>query len=86
MSSTIHTIYGATSKVLSEARYWNCQDTNICIVAVITKDIDWAAYIGAESINDSEYDTIKWAADYGCKLSEKDARYFFPDFTLPYRN
>lgn len=68
-----------------EARFWNCQGKQIAIVACVTKDIDWAAYIGADN-SQTEDDTLHYAAKYGCKLSEKDARYFFPGIELPYRN
>jgi len=64
-------------------RYWNC-DAGIAVVASVTQDIDWAAYIGADN-GCSEEDCIQFTSDYGAKLSEKDARYFFPDIKLPYR-
>ena len=35
----------STKKV--EGRYWISQGVNIAIVACITKEVDWAAYIGA---------------------------------------
>ena len=69
-----------------EARYWNPQNANICIVAVITKGIDWAAYIGANPSAYTEWEALYWAQDYGAKLSREDAKYFFPDITLPYRD
>ncbi len=67
-------------------RYWNTNGKGITIVAVITEDIDWAAYIGADN-GWEEKACIQWAADYGAKLSERDARYFFPDIPqeLKYR-
>lgn len=68
-----------------EGRYWNTNGKGITIVAVITEDIDWAAYIGADDGWEEEA-CIKWAADYGAKLSESDARYIFPSIELPYRN
>ena len=70
-----------------EARFWNCGGKQIAIVASITKEIDWAAYIGTDAPNSyHEVDTCKYVAERGCKLSEKDARYFFPEIKLPYRN
>lgn len=69
---------------LIEGRYWNSGSYGICIVAVITENIDWAAYIGADR-GQSESDCIKGTADYGDKLSELDARHFFPDIDLRYR-
>ena len=68
-----------------EGRYWNTNGKGITIVAVITEGIDWAAYIGADE-GWEEQACIKWASDYGAKLSERDAMYFFPDIKLPYRN
>lgn len=67
-----------------EGRYWNTNGKGICIVAVITKDIDWAAYIGADN-GWSESECIQWTANYGAKLSGEDAKYFFPEIELPYR-
>lgn len=67
-----------------QGRYWNTNGKGITIVAVITEGIDWAAYIGADD-GCEEAACIKWAAEYGAKLSEHDARHFFPDIELPYR-
>ena len=72
-------------KVGYEARFWNCGGKQIAIVAVVTKDIDWAAYIGADN-SYTEDETLNYVARRGCKLTEKDARYFFPGIELPYRN
>lgn len=71
-------------KLTKEARYWNTNGYGICIMAWITKDIDWAAYIGADN-GYSEESLMEWTLHYGAKLSEKDARHFFPDMKLPYR-
>jgi len=78
-----------------EGRYWNpgidiYPNLNICIVASITKKpsgegFDWAAYIGADPGAHNEEGALMTASQYGAKLSEKDARYFFPDIELPYR-
>ena len=70
-----------------EGRYWNANGKGIAIVASITNPIDWAAYIGAGDSEemDCTEDCIKEVAEYGVKLSEKDARHFFPDIELPYR-
>ena len=69
-----------------EGRYWNPGNQNICIVASITKEIDWAAYIGACPRASCEKDALSYVADRGAKLSEKDARYFFPEIKLSYRD
>jgi len=69
-----------------EGRFWNCQGKQIAIVASITKRVDWAAYIGTDAPNSyHEKDTCLYVGEKGCKLSEVDARYFFPDIELPYR-
>ena len=77
-----------THRVL-EARFWNPQGKQIAIVASLTKigdKGDWSAYIGTDAPDSyREHDTCLWAAKYGAKLSESDARYFFPAIKLPYR-
>lgn len=65
-----------------QARFWNCGGHQISIVASITKDVDWAAYIGADTLY-TERESMVHALEYGCKLGEKDARYYF-DIPLPY--
>lgn len=69
-----------------EGRYWNSQGTNVAIVAIVTGDFDWAAYIGADTHSSSERGALNYIADYGDKLSKADAEHFFPDIKLPYRN
>ena len=66
-------------------RYWNSEGFAAAIVAVINKGRDWAAYIGATDGWISEETTEILIADKGCKLSEKDARHFFPKVKEPYR-
>ena len=69
-----------------EARFWNCQGKQIAVVACITKEVDWAAYIGTDAPDSyKERDTLEYVAQRGCKLSQEDARYFFPEINLPYR-
>ena len=73
-------------KVNLEGRFWNQDGKHLAIVAVITKNIDWASYIGTDAARSySEDDTLNYVAERGCKLSEKDARHFFPGIELPYR-
>jgi len=67
-----------------EGRFWNCGKSCIAIVAIITKSIDWAAYIGSSDLS-FEREILKYVAEHGCKLSASDARHFFPDIDLPYR-
>ena len=75
-----------------EARYWNPQSANITVVASVTNSpdgtpFDWAAYIGADPTAYREEEAIDWALEKGAKLSEEDARYFFPMFKeVPYRH
>ena len=69
-----------------EGRFWNQDGKQIAIVALVTKNVDWAAYIGTDAPNSwTEEGTLEHVAQYGCKLSEKDARHFFPAIKLPYR-
>lgn len=69
-----------------EGRFWNQGGKQIAIVACITEGIDWAAYIGTDAPNSyHEDDTLKHVAKWGCKLSENDARHFFPAIKLRYR-
>lgn len=72
-------------KRLIEARYYNANYYATAIVAVITEGIDWAAYIGGADKSITEKEAVKFVADRGCKLSENDARHYFPDIKLPYR-
>ena len=68
-----------------EGRYFTTMTGAVAIVAMIGDYNDWAAYIcdcpGTDSIEHSN----ELAAYFGAKLSEKDARYFFPDIELKYR-
>jgi len=66
-------------------RYYNANYYATAIVASITEGIDWAAYIGGANHTLSESEAMLYVRDYGCKLSEKDARHFFPNIELPYR-
>ena len=68
-----------------EGRYWNSDGKGIAVVASITEGIDWAAYIGGTDHTVPEEEAVRYVRDYGCKLSEADARHFFPDIKLPYR-
>ncbi len=79
--------------MIRTARYWNSNGHGIAIVASISiwgKDKDgiergdWAAYIGADN-GQSEEACILSTKEEGAKLSESDARRFFPEINLPYR-
>ncbi len=67
------------------ARYYNANYYATAIVASITEGIDWAAYIGGADHTLPEEEAVEYVRDRGCKLSEPDARHFFPDIELPYR-
>lgn len=75
-----------SSHLKLEGRFWNCQGKCLAIVACITKGVDWAAYIGTDAPDSYDEDsTLVYVADQGNKLSENDARHFFPEITLRYR-
>ena len=67
------------------ARYYNSNYYATAIVASITEGIDWAAYIGGADYTIPEEVAVEYVSDYGNKLSESDARHYFPDIELPYR-
>jgi len=70
-------------KIIIVGRYTNVNGVGIAIVASVTKGVDWAAYIGASAdINFTEEETIQYTLKYGNKLSEADARYYFPDLYI----
>lgn len=71
---------------LITGRYYNCNNFATAIVASITEGIDWAAYIGGAGCELPAEEAAKYVADYGAKLSEEDARYFFPQIKLQYRH
>jgi len=72
-------------KQIIEGRYYNANYYATAIVAVITEDIDWAAYIGGAPVDIREREAVEFVADKGNKLSESDAKHFFSKITLPYR-
>lgn len=73
------------AKQIREARYYNCNFYACVVVAVITEGIDWAGYINGCDASLPEREAIEWVADWGAKMSELDARHYFPDIKLPYR-
>ena len=72
-----------------EGRFWNQGGKQMAIVAIVTElngRGDWAAYIGTDAPHScSEQATLECVAEHGCKLSDKDAKHFFPKIKLPYR-
>ncbi len=67
------------------ARYFNSNWTAMIIIAAINEGRDWAVYASGVDHMMSEEIAAEWCSHHGCKMSEKDARYFFPDVKLPYR-
>lgn len=68
-----------------EGRYFNSNGYGCAIVATVGHGGDWTAYIGGCS-PESEEEGLAFVASHGSKLSETDARYFFPGVDLPYRS
>ena len=73
------------TRTITQGRYYNANGVGICIAASFTGRIDWAAYIGADN-GYSEEACIEWTIRNGVKLSEADARHFFPDIDMRYRH
>jgi len=67
-----------------EGRYFNTNGYGCAVVASIGHGGDWAAYIGGCPGHREEED-LDFVARFGAKLSEHDARHFFPEIDLPYR-
>ncbi len=67
-----------------EGRYWNSNGYGCAVVASIGYGGDWSAYIGGCDPKSEEVG-LKFIAEHGSKLTEKDTRYFFPNLDLPYR-
>ena len=82
-----------TYKVIGGSRYWNTNGAEIGIVAVENHwDSDpagtvgdWGAYIGATFGGHPKAETLEWAMRHGAKLSEEEARFFFPYIAMRYR-
>jgi len=68
---------------VKSARFYNCGDHGISIVATINfidaQIYDWSAYIGVGSVQ-SERECMEYVAEHGVKLSRADALYYFPQF------
>ncbi len=67
-----------------EGRYWNSNGYGCAVIASIGAEGAWAAYIGG-CPPESEEEGLQFIAKWGAKLTEDDARHFFPDLDLPYR-
>lgn len=74
------------NKYSIEGRYYNANGFAVAIIASVTHEIDWATYIGATPGDVREAETVQATLKFGCKLSEKDARHFFPEMKLTYRH
>ena len=73
-------------KYALEGGYYNANGFAVAIIASITREIDWAVYIGATLGDKRERETVQAVLEFGCKLSEKDAKHYFPEIGLPYRH
>jgi hypothetical protein len=59
----------------------------LAIVARVNEGRDWAAYRGAGcSPDETEESTLAYVARCGAKLSEEEARFYFPGMQEPYRD
>ena len=67
-----------------EGRYFNSNGYAVAVVAHIRVERAWSAYMGGASDRVSEEEALAFVAAHGAKLSEKDARHFFPLIDLPY--
>lgn len=67
-----------------EGRYWNASGYATAVVASVGQEGAWSAYIGGGP-PEREEDCLEFVVSYGAKLSEADARHFFPEIDLPYR-
>jgi len=67
-----------------EARYWNANGYACAVVASVGVEGEWSAYIGGADPQREE-EALDFVSRCGVKLSEADARHFFPKITLPYR-
>ncbi len=68
-----------------EARYFSTNGYSCAVVARISLDhnrtpMEWAGYMGGYAGHVNMQETLEFVADYGAKLSEEDARHFFPEF------
>ncbi len=68
-----------------EGHYWNSNGYACAIVASVGAEGAWSAYIGGAA-PEREEEALDFVARHGAKLSEGDARHFFPEIKLPYRN
>ena len=84
MTTTLRGIYHEFAPNRYEGRYWNSNGFAVAVVATIGVEGAWAAYIGGAP-PESEEKGLAFVAMFGAKLSEEDARHFFPDLELPYR-
>ena len=82
---TLRELYYEFAPDKFEGRYWNRNGYGCAVVASIGVEGAWAAYIGGCPPQD-ENEGLAFVAAHGAKLSEGDARHFFPGLAeLPYR-
>jgi DUF971 family protein len=67
--------------MIYRARFYNCGEYAVAIVAVVNyhNDViyDWAAYIGYGT-SQQEEKCYAYVAEHGNKLNHEDAFYYFP--------
>ena len=44
-----HCFHKDSGKAQYEGRFWNCGGKQIAIIASVTKNVNWAAYIGTDA-------------------------------------
>lgn len=60
-------------------------ETVVCSVSMFNNEIiDWSAYVGTGTPDNKE--NVMHIAEWGGKISERDARHLFPDQTGRYRS
>lgn len=69
------------------ARYCNAAGFALAVVALVQFDNDgnmrdWAAYWHGCDKTAREEDAVRWVAEHGCKLSDRDAAHFFPSLPM----
>lgn len=71
--------------MIQDWKYWNANYYSTAIVAVVTPQVDWAAYIGGADYRLPEKEAVEYVSRTGCKLGKETAKHFFPNILLPYR-
>ena len=67
--------------------YSNANGIAVAIVAVVNyfndgAVFDWAMYIGGSKFTEHQEDCVEEVAQKGCKMTKKDAAWFFPGLDI----